>query len=283
MERARMTVVLRERKGEMETLRAELVKAAKQEEDVEMGGTGSPSQKIMLSAVTTNTEMRTYAQAAAQAQADVTREKAGGQGKGPRITTVTSEVSEMVPEVSEVSTSLSHRFPFTEDLREYQKEERKSDREGTMAKAVVVNGMPINWRINGEADCAGRIMGEVIGVRWILNEGRRIAKAASSVVVYLQNKVFLGPEACIKMSGKWHSVVAYRWRARFQFRGWGAFVGEVLLEVHLRLCCYYTGGWGASLAVLFLCRYTGGSGEVSVSVSTWFHRRLGKSTGVLFC
>ena len=45
-------------------------------------------------------------------------------------------------------------------------------------------------------------MGVVIGVRSILSERRREGKAASSVFVYLQNKVLLGPEACIKMSGK---------------------------------------------------------------------------------
>ena len=56
--------------------------------------------------------------------------------------------------------------------------------------------------INRVTDCARRIMGEVIRVRWLLNEGNTIGKAASSVVVYLQNEVFLGPEACMKMAGE---------------------------------------------------------------------------------
>ena len=80
---------------------------------------------------------------------------------------------------------------------------------GIMATAVIIHGVPTNWKINGVADCTGRIMGEVIGVRWLLGERRREGKVASSVVVYLQNEVFLGLEAYIKMSGKRLSVVAY--------------------------------------------------------------------------
>ena len=153
----------------------------------------------------TNTEKRTYAQAAGQTQAEVTKEKGKGKRKGPNTPAEESEVSE----VSGGAAGPLQRFPFVEDFSEYKEEEK----EGTMAKAVVVHGVPTNWRINGVADCAGRIMGEVIGVRWLLNEGRRIGTTASSVVVYLQNGVFLGPEACMRMSGKRHSVVAYRWRA----------------------------------------------------------------------
>ena len=82
-----------------------------------------------------------------------------------------------------------------------------------MAKAVVVHGVPTNWRINGVAGCLSRIVGEVIGVRWLLGPRRREGKTASSVVVYLENEVFLGPKACIKISEMKHSVVAYRWRA----------------------------------------------------------------------
>ena len=78
---------------------------------------------------------------------------------GPNPPAVTSEVSE----VSEVRASLPHRFPFVEGLSEYEEEKR----EGTMAKAVVVQWVSTNWRINGVADCAGKIIGEVIGVRWL--------------------------------------------------------------------------------------------------------------------
>ena len=77
------------------------------------------------------------------------------------------------------------------------KEEDETPDHMTMAKAVVVHGVPTNWRINGAADCVGRIMGEVIGVRWLLGERRREGKTASSVVVYLENEVILGPKACI--------------------------------------------------------------------------------------
>ena len=139
---------------------------------------------------------------AAQSQSEG---KGKGKGKGPKTPAATPVVSE----VPGGAAGPLQRFPFVEDQSEYEEEER----EGMMAKAVVIHGVSTNWRINGVADCAGRIMGEVIGVRWLLSEGRRIRKAASSVVVYLQNEVFLGPEACMKMSGKRHSVVAYRWKA----------------------------------------------------------------------
>lgn len=55
-----------------------------------------------------------------------------------------------------------------------------------MVKAVVAHGVPTNWRINGVADDAASIMGELIVVRWLLSEGRRIGKAATSVIVYLK-------------------------------------------------------------------------------------------------
>ena len=149
----------------------------------------------------TNTK-KTYAQAAIQI-------RVGWKGKGLKRPAVTPGVSGGL----EVSAHLPQRFPFVEDLGEYEVDGGQEMKNGMMAKAVVIYGIPTNWKINGLADCAGRIMGEVIGVRWLLSEGRRIGKAASSEVVYLQNEVFLGLEACIKMSGKRHSVVAYRWRA----------------------------------------------------------------------
>ena len=52
-----------------------------------------------------------------------------------------------IPEVSGVTggaTGPLQRFPFVEDLSEYEEEEGKE--EGTMTKAVVVHGVPINWR-----------------------------------------------------------------------------------------------------------------------------------------
>ena len=52
-----------------------------------------------------------------------------------------------------------------EDLSEYEKQGMEGMKNGMMAKAVVIHGVPTNWKINGVADCAGRIMGEVIGVR----------------------------------------------------------------------------------------------------------------------
>ena len=170
-----------------------------------MGGTGPPSQKTMVDA-TTNIEKKRYAQAAAQTQVELKKEnrKEKEKEKGAKIPAVTSEGLKG----SEVSVGLPHRFPYVEDLNYYKEKEA-----GVMAKAVVVHGVPTYWRINGVANCIGRIMGKVIGVRWLVGEKRREGKAASSVVVYLQNEVFLRPEAWVKMSGKRHSVVAFRWRA----------------------------------------------------------------------
>ena len=119
----------------------------------------------------------------------------GGKGKGPsKLNHQQNRRFRRLSEVSGGAASLPQRFPYVEDLSDYEEEEKLG--EETMAKVVIVHVVPINWKINGVADCAGRIMGEVIGVRWLLGERRREGKAASSVVVYLQNEIFLGPEAC---------------------------------------------------------------------------------------
>ena len=81
-----------------------------------------------------------------------------------------------------------------------------------MAKAVVIHGININWKVSGVADCVEGIMGKVMGVRWLLGAGRRVGKMASSVVIYLNEEVFLGPKAYIRMAGVEHSVVPYCWR-----------------------------------------------------------------------
>ena len=81
-----------------------------------------------------------------------------------------------------------------------------------MAKAVAVHGVSTNWKVSGVADCVEGIMGRVIGVRWLLGAGRRAGKMASSVVVYLDREVFLGPMAHVQMAGVQHSVVPYHWR-----------------------------------------------------------------------
>ena len=107
-------------------------------------------------------------------------------------------------------TGLPQRFPYVEDLSDYEQEEG-AERNGTIAKAVVIHRVPNNWKINGVADCIGSIMREVSGVRWLLSERRREGKTVSSVVVHLENEVFLGLKACMKMSGKRHLVVAYHW------------------------------------------------------------------------
>ena len=158
----------------------------------------------------TNTEKRTYAQAAAQTQAEKREEKekrkgneneVRGKGKGPSQTTPGSEQDAGLPQ----------RFPFVEDMSEY--EEEKAEKQGTMTKAVVVHGVSTNWRVNGVADCMERITGKVIGVRWLLGVGGHVGKTASSVVVYLDREVLLGAEASIKMAGRRHSMLPYRWTA----------------------------------------------------------------------
>ena len=150
----------------------------------------------------------TYAQAAAQTQAEKREEKekrkgnekeVRGKGKGPSQTTPGNEQDAGLPQ----------RFPFVEDMSEYEEEEKR----GTMTKAIVVHGVPTDWRIGGVASCVERNTGRVIGVRWLLGAERRVGKTASSVVVYLDKEVFLGAEAKIKMAGKGCSMVPYRWRA----------------------------------------------------------------------
>ena len=82
---------------------------------------------------------------------------------------------------------------------------------GEMAKAVVIHGIRTNLKVSGVADCVEGIMGNAIGVRWLLGVGRRMGKTASSVVVYLDREVFLGPKAYIRMAGVEYLVVPYRW------------------------------------------------------------------------
>ena len=83
---------------------------------------------------------------------------------------------------------------------------------GATAKAVVVHGININWKVSGVADCVEEIMGKAIGVWWLLGVGQRAGKMASSVVVYLNKEVWLGPKAYIRMAGVEHSVVPYCWQ-----------------------------------------------------------------------
>ena len=72
---------------------------------------------------------------------------------------------------------------------------------GATTKVVVVHGGSTNWRVSGVADCVEGIMGRVIGSRWLLGAGRRVGRMASSMVVYLNKEVFLGPKAYVRMAG----------------------------------------------------------------------------------
>ena len=48
----------------------------------------------------------------------------------------------------------------------------------------------------------------IIGARWLLKEGRRLGKAFSSLVVYLQTPTTLGK---IRMGGNFFRTTAYEW------------------------------------------------------------------------
>ena len=100
--------------GETDALRAELVQAENKEkevEDVEKGGTGSSSQKTIVDAAT-NTARKTYAQAAAQTQAAVIKEKGKGKDKErcPNTPAAKSEGSKASGSVVD----LPHQFAFVE-------------------------------------------------------------------------------------------------------------------------------------------------------------------------
>ena len=145
---------------------------------------------------TTNTEKRTYAQAAVQVQVE---EKPGttpnltalpdasdNKGKKPEATSA---------EVASVSASIGGGSPRSHEVG------FGGSAGGAITKAVVVHGISTNWRVSGVADCVEGIMGWVIGSRWLLGAGQRVGKIASSMVIYLNKEVFLGPKAYVRMAG----------------------------------------------------------------------------------
>ena len=181
------------------TKRAELEAAQKLSEDVEMGGTDLPPRKDTTDAAT-NMENITYAQVADQ--------------------------EEVKPEVPPSGFSTSNgkakkpaTHPFGEKPRPGNMRGGPRSQEvvsggftsGTMAKAIVVHGVSTNCRVSGVADCVEGIMGKVIGSRWLLGAGQRVGKMASSMVIYLDKEVLLGPKAYVRMAGVVYSVVPYRW------------------------------------------------------------------------
>ena len=192
--------------GVERTKRMELEAARKLLEDVEMGGTSlSPhSQETMVDAAT-NTEKRTYAQAAVQVQVGEKRVTfnlpalpgvSNDKGKKPEATSM---------EVASASGSVGGGSPRSHE------DGIGGSASGAMTKAVVVHGISTNWKVSGVADCVEGIMGRVIGSRWLLGAGRRVGKMASSMVIYLDKEVFLGPKAYVRMAGVDYSVVPYRW------------------------------------------------------------------------
>ena len=187
--------------------RMELEAARKLLEDVEIGGTSSlPHSQVTIVDATTNTEKRTYAQVAVQVQVE---------GK-PRVTfdlpilSGTSDDKGKKPEATSAGVASASVFAGGGSLRSHEVGIRGSA-SGAMTKAVVVYGVSTNWRVSRVADCVEGIMGRVIGSRWLLGAGRRVGKMASSMVVYLDKEVFLGPKAYVWMAGVDYSVVPYLW------------------------------------------------------------------------
>ena len=162
-----------------------------------MGGTGSPSQKTMVDAATnTETTTKTYAQAAAQSQAEK-EEKEKRKERGP------------IP-VAELFSNLPKRHAFVEDLSEYEKEEEVR---GTMAKAIIVHGVPTEWRIGGVARCLEMITGQVIGVLYcivlylqpVLNpksyDGARVLEASGRPMLVIGRSYWIGPIQEVEAEG----------------------------------------------------------------------------------
>ena len=169
--------------------RMELEAAQKLLEDVEMGGTSSlpHSQETMVDAAM-NTEKRTYVQAAVQVQAEGKRVTfnlpalpgaSNNKGKKPEVTSV---------EVASANVSAGGGSPRSHEVG------FGGEASGGMTKVVIVHGVSTNWRVSGVADCVEGIMGRVISSRWLLGAGRRVGKMASSMVIYLDKEVFLGPK-----------------------------------------------------------------------------------------
>ena len=173
--------------GAERTKRAELEAARTLPEDVEMEGTNLSPRKEMTDA-TTNTDGMKYAQAAVWER----------------------NKPEVPPPGSLLNNSKGKKLaahPFSEKLRAGSGGPRSQEgghggvTSGTMTKAIVVHGVSTNWRVSRVADCVEGIMGKVIGSRWLLGAGRRVGKTASSIVVYLDKEVFLGPKAYVRADG----------------------------------------------------------------------------------
>ena len=86
---------------------------------------------------------------------------------------------------------------------------------GYVARAYVVHGVrcrrPMTHIIQEVETAFGRKGGEVIGVRWLLDGGRRRGKAASSLVVFLKRAVPTASEMSVRIRGRKHTVVEYEW------------------------------------------------------------------------
>ena len=89
---------------------------------------------------------------------------------------------------------------------------------GRLARAFVVYGVacygPWQARIQEVERAFGRKGGEVIGVRWLLQQYRRRGKAFSSLVVSLKWAVGTAESMYVKMWGRKHMVEEYKWGRR---------------------------------------------------------------------
>ena len=127
-----------------------------------------------------------------------------------RVLSGTSDDKGKKPEATSAGVASASVFAGGESPRSHEVGFRGSAG-GVMTKAVVVHGISTNWRVSGVANCVEGIMGRVIGSRWLLSAGWRVGKMASSMVIYLDKEVFLGPKAYVRMAGVDYSVVPYLW------------------------------------------------------------------------
>ena len=181
------------------------------------------------STTTQTTETKpTYASMATQADAD-SRKRDKGKGKvgqpAPTAATSTSVAGDIV---------MKDWSPY-EDLSEYEKEAEvvvprgaptrtvrkhptvtpaappavtKPTGNATNHRALVVHGISCQQPI-AVTILDARRWGNVLGARWLLGKSRREGKTTSSVVVFFDREVQVGPS--MKIRGNRHSVEAYDW------------------------------------------------------------------------
>ena len=187
----------------------------------------TPPARCSTTAQTTETKP-TYASVATQADADSGKtDKGKGKAGHPAPTAASSAlVAEDI---------VMKDWSLYEDLSEYEKEAEVSAPRGaptrtvrkrptvtraappavtnpagnaTSHRALVVHGISCQQPVAATILDARR-WGNVLGARWLLGKSRREGKTTSSVVIFFDREVQVGPT--MKIRGKGHSVAAYDW------------------------------------------------------------------------